>query len=158
MPDINQLRSSFFIGPSEVLPAGSPAPDMVSGSKITHLIDGAAYFSDLSDELAKLTAPGSFVYLAGWLMGFVGGKWTSPGGLASLANPVVLASGGAGFDLHPPPNDRQRSCATASRGSQKRRRAADLAPAADEGGTRRAPLWETRNCRSPRSGRARCQV
>ncbi|MFN8468224.1 MAG: phospholipase D-like domain-containing protein [Caldilineaceae bacterium] len=81
MADNASILQTYFVQAADASPPSRPLPATYSGCKVTPLIDGNAYFGDLTATLATIgngATPaenaGHFIYIAGWWLGFLGGK------------------------------------------------------------------------------------
>lgn len=89
MADTASILQTYFVQAADASPPARPLPATFAGCKVTPLIDGAAYFSDLAATLATIGTgatpadnAGHFIYIAGWWLGFLGGKvHAAPGSL-----------------------------------------------------------------------------
>ncbi|WUI02569.1 phospholipase D family protein [Spirillospora sp. NBC_00431] len=87
MADIDALKKKYFVQPEDTRLPSEPLPATFSGCKVTPLIDGTTYFTDLK---ARIDAVGNgtpsensnqFIYIAGWHLHLMGGKiLPAPGG------------------------------------------------------------------------------
>ncbi len=113
MADIDALIKKYFVQPEDTSDPFEPMPATFSGNKITPLIDGTTYFSDLKLRIDALGSGTSteidkqFIYIAGWWLHLMGGKvnpapgstGASEGASTGLADPFSLDGPGAPFSL-----------------------------------------------------------
>ncbi|MFB4295033.1 phospholipase D family protein [Actinomadura sp. NTSP31] len=96
MADIDALMKKYFVQPDDTVPPSEPLPATFGGCRVTPLIDGATYFTDLAGQIAALGQgtpaenAGQFVYIAGWWLHLVGGKVNpAPGSTGASVGPSI---------------------------------------------------------------------
>ncbi|QXJ25679.1 hypothetical protein AGRA3207_007205 [Actinomadura graeca] len=96
MADIDALRKKYFVQPDDTDPPSEPLPATFSGCRVTPLIDGVGYFSDLATQIAALgngtpsENGGQFLYIAGWWLHLMGGEVNpAPGSQGASTGPSV---------------------------------------------------------------------
>jgi phosphatidylserine/phosphatidylglycerophosphate/cardiolipin synthase-like enzyme len=96
--DIDALRKKYFVQPDDTDPPSEPLPATFSGCRVTPLIDGKDYFTDLAAKIAPLgngtpsENSGQFIYITGWWLGFMG-RPAPPGEPPSAARPPFSLDG-----------------------------------------------------------------
>lgn len=95
-PDINALIQKYFVQPDDAVPPSEPVPATFANCLVTPLIDGAAYFAELSAQLAALGngTPAEngrqFIYIAGWWLHLMGGDVIpAPGASGDAIGPTL---------------------------------------------------------------------
>jgi len=91
MPDIQTLKSTYFVQSDDADPPTKPEPTTYENSDLVPLIDGDEYFSDLAGELAALgDGPDSdqhFLYSTGWQFDLKGLVELAPGSAGMSGKP-----------------------------------------------------------------------
>lgn len=97
MPDVNALMNTYFVQAGDATPPTEPVPATFADSKITPLIDCAAYTQAVHDALALVgtgpdaaSNPGHFILVANWWLGLSGGDYQPPPGHFSSFGPQVI--------------------------------------------------------------------
>ena len=87
MADTASILQTYFVQAADASPPSRPLPATFTGCKVTPLIDGNAYFGDLTATLATIGTgatpadnAGHFIYIAGWLLDLLGGEVHAPPG------------------------------------------------------------------------------
>jgi phosphatidylserine/phosphatidylglycerophosphate/cardiolipin synthase-like enzyme len=97
--DTASILQTYFVQAADASPPSRPLPATFTGCKVTPLIDGNAYFGDLTATLATIGTgatpadnAGHFIYIAGWWLGLLGGKvHSAPGSLpGSTGTPELI--------------------------------------------------------------------
>lgn len=99
---IEQLKQRYFwLQANDSTTKTEPQPQTFDHSFITPLIDMQAYMAELIPKIKQLGSTGDFIYIAGWLFSWLGGKFI-PEGTLSPSQPTVPEKWK--FDIDPGPD------------------------------------------------------